>query len=137
MANLSEITEVMDLLATAFNEKLDSKKILLYAKTLDDIDGDQLEAAAVRYIKQGGKWFPKVFELRQMAEIIQATPAPDEHKTMYWNAMSAFWTPEAYTDRRYSRYFTAPGRYEDLGEDARDWWESLAIETQDEMEATR
>ena len=128
MATNKEISDVLDLLATAFNEKLDSKKILLYAKTLDDIDGDQLEAAAVRYIKQGGKWFPKVFELRQMAEIIQATPAPDEHKQMYWNAMSAFFSPEAYTDRRYSRYFTAPGRYEDLSEDGRDWWESLALE---------
>ena len=30
------------------------------------------------------------------------------------------------TDRRFARYFRAPGRYEDLSEDARDWWESLA-----------
>ena len=41
--------------------------------------------------------------------------------------MSAFWTPEAYTDRRFARYFTAPGRYDDLSEDAREWWDGVAV----------
>ena len=112
--------------------KFSDAKLKTYLKTLSDIEPDVLERAAFEYIK-GAKepYFPRVSELRKFSEQVQATPADDEHKTMYWNAMSAFFSPEAYTDRRYSRYFRAPGRYEDLSEDARDWWDGVAIEVEE------
>lgn len=73
MATLDQIDFIMSILMAsypAFGENLPREKLALtvevYQRTLRDIDGDLLEAAAMQHITSS-KWFPTVAELREAA----------------------------------------------------------------------
>ena len=88
MATNNEIVKVIHKLGVAFGKPIDDELLEIYASTLDDLPGSTLEAAAVRWIKQGGKWFPKVYELRQIAQTEKNSKyLPDTD--IFWGAMKA------------------------------------------------
>ena len=65
MASNSEIIHVLKMLEEYYSKPLSETAVLVYLRTLSDLDAAELEEGAFLYIKSGKQWFPKVNELRE------------------------------------------------------------------------
>lgn len=74
MANGTDILDVLGTLVDYFAVEPNDAQLRLYVRALSDLTGAELQAAADEYIKTG-KWFPKVSELRDIAERLGKQPA--------------------------------------------------------------
>jgi hypothetical protein len=128
MANHSEILNVLRILEAAYGRALEERTALVYLNTLDDLDAATLEQAAYHWIKAGKQFFPKVVELRQAADLVRRTPAPDALAREYWIGMEtlrrSFHGLAAEDDRRFTHYFSPRWR-DGLSDASREWWQSL------------
>jgi hypothetical protein len=67
MATKNEIVNILEILYTAYDKPIDEQIVKLYINTLNDLPASALETAAYQHIKTS-KWFPKIGELRHLAE---------------------------------------------------------------------
>ena len=133
MAKKSEIVHVLHILAAAYGKdtpgkELTEAQILVYLNTLDDLDAAMLEKAAYHWIKAGKQFFPKVVELRQAADLVRRTPAPDALAREYWIGMEtlrqSFHGLAAADDPRATHYYNPRWR-DGLSDASQEWWQSL------------
>ena len=140
MATNNEIVNVLKILEAAYGRALEERTALVYLNTLDDLDAAMLEQAAYHWIKAGKQFFPKVVELRQAADLVRRTPAPDAPAREYWIGMEtlrrSFHGLATEDDRRATHYYNPRWR-DGLSDASQEWWASLPepAATDEELEA--
>lgn len=71
------VTDELTALGLAFNETLSSERMQIYAKALEPIGRDRLTVAFNRALREL-KFFPKISELLELAELADSRPGPEE-----------------------------------------------------------
>lgn len=101
MAKKSEILGVLGTLADYYGIEPNDAQLGLYVRALSDLTPDELEHAAAEHIKVN-KWFPKVSELRELAEkrTAQKPPQRDELEAELYALEDNFFQARQYDPAR-------------------------------------
>ena len=105
--------DVIRMLKEYYNKELNETQVRVYLDALDDISPALLHESAMRLVKDGHAFMPRVSELRQKAtEIKRSGWNEPDPQLDYWRAMASFALvlrgdlPETILDKpQYQTYF--------------------------------
>jgi hypothetical protein len=69
-----KIIAILEEAADYYEKEMTPGQVQIYLRNLSDVDINLLRTTLDRYIQSGSQWFPKVSELRRLAEKINGSP---------------------------------------------------------------
>lgn len=83
---IDQITEVVTMLAESFGYKSNESTYAAFLHGLSDVPIEVIQRAAIQAV-QTMKWFPKVFEIRELCGVAQLQPKTEDRALIAWNAV--------------------------------------------------